>query len=88
MAKYASAYNFSHKELVQLMLKDAGIHEGIWSLSVNFRLGAGSFGPSPTEVTPTGFVGVEGVGLQKIEVSPDSPIPPLAFDAALLNPPA
>lgn len=86
MAKHASAYNFSHKELVELMLKDAGIHEGIWALSVNFRLGAGSFGPTPAEVAPTGFVGVDGIGLQRIELPEGAPIPPLAFDAALLNP--
>lgn len=67
------------------MLKDAGITEGLWSLSVNFRLGAGAFGPTPTEVAPTGFVSVESVGLQKVEGIDGQPLPPLTYDAADLN---
>lgn len=85
MAKNASSYSFDHKEIVTLMLKEADIHDGIWTLSVNFRLGAGAFGPTPSEVAPTGFVSIEGIGLQKIDPVP-SELPPLAFDAAELNP--
>lgn len=85
MAKNASFYSFNHKEIVTLMLKEAGVNEGIWTLAVNFRLGAGAFGPTPEEVAPTGFVSIEGIGLQKIDPVP-AELPPLAFDAAKLNP--
>lgn len=88
MVKNASAYKFTHKELVQLMLKEVGIHGGIWTLSVDFRLGAGSFGATPEEVAPTGFVSVEGIGLQRLDIPEGTPIPPLAFNAATLNPAA
>lgn len=68
------------------MLKDAGINEGHWNLTVNFRLGAGGFGPSPDEVLPSGFVGVESIGIQKIEPKAGAPLLPLCFNAAELNP--
>lgn len=86
MSKIASAYSFNHKEIVTLMLKDAGVHEGIWALSVDFRLGAGAFGPTPDEVAPTGFVSIQGIGLQRIDPVPPE-LPPLAFNASELNPP-
>lgn len=89
MAKIADSYSFNSKELVTLMLKEAGIHEGIWILAVNFRLGAGAFGPTTELVAPTGFVSVEGLGLQRYvrpENDLDGNLPPLAFDAAELNP--
>lgn len=85
MAKNASSYSFNHQEIVTLMLKEAGIHEGFWQLSVNFRLGAGAFGPTPEQVAPTGFVSIEGMGLQRLDPIP-AEIPPLAYDAAALNP--
>ncbi|MBH2042096.1 MAG: hypothetical protein I8H87_00865 [Comamonadaceae bacterium] len=88
MAKTASQFTYSHKELVTLMLKDAGIHEGLWNLSVNFRLGAGAFGPTPEEVAPSGFVSVDAVGIQKMEPKEGQPIPPLTYDAKELNPEA
>lgn len=87
MAKTASQFTYSHKELVTIMLKDAGIHEGFWNLSVNFRLGAGAFGPTPEDVVPSGFVGVEAIGIQRMELKEGQPIPPLTFDAKDLNPP-
>lgn len=68
------------------MLKDAGINDGLWNLSVTFRLGAGAFGPTPEEVAPSGFVGVEAVGIQSIEQKAGLPIPPLTYDARELNP--
>ena len=30
----ASQYMFTHKELVELMVKKAGIHEGKWAMSL------------------------------------------------------
>ena len=81
MSKVATEFSFNHRELVALMLKEANIHEGLWSLSVNFRLGAGAFGPSEAEVAPTGFVGVDSLGIRRaLETGP------LVFDATDLNP--
>lgn len=68
------------------MLRDAGIHEGMWTLIIGFRMGAGSFGPTPDEVAPSAFVGIESFGIQKVEVQTDQPVPPMTFSAAELNP--
>lgn len=86
MSKTASQYTYSHKQLVQLMLRDSDIHEGQWTLSVGFRLGAGAFGPTEAEVAPSAFVSIESVGIQRIEQQDGQPLPPLTFDAAELNP--
>lgn len=84
MSKTASQFTFSHKELARLMLRDAGITEGYWTLSVAFRLGAGAFGPSPEEVAPTAFVSIEGIGISKLDHPADQPLPPMTFNAAEL----
>ena len=57
------------------------IHDGLWALNVNFKLGAGAFGPSEKEVAPTGFVSVEALGVKRAQEAG-----PMVFDAAKLNP--
>lgn len=79
----ASQYSFSHKELVELMIKKANIHEGTWMMMVTFAFGALNGGPTPDQVMPTGMVGVQSIGIQK--APPDSPAP-LVVDAAQVNP--
>ena len=79
----ASQYMFTHKELVELMVKKAGVHEGKWILSVTFGFGAVNGGPTPEQVMPTGVVGVQSIGIQKAQS--DSP-EPLTVDAAVVNP--
>ena len=74
--------SYRHNELVQLMLKDQGITEGHWILSVNFGLGAGNIGDSPERpeaISPAAFVIVQSVGLHRV------PAPqPHSVDAAAL----
>lgn len=86
MSKAASQYTYSHKEIVQVMLQDSGIHEGHWTLSIGFRLGAGAFGMTPEEVAPSGFISIDTIGIQRTEAPAGQPLPPLTFDAAELNP--
>src|ERR1043166_6665871 len=79
----ANQYMFSHKELVELMIKKAGLHEGKWMLSVTFGFGAMNGGPAPDQQMPTGVVGVQTVGLQRAQ--PESP-ENMTLDAAVVNP--
>ena len=37
---------FTHKEVLELLIKKAKIHEGRWMLSTNFGFAAGNFGPA------------------------------------------
>lgn len=72
---------FTYPELVELMLKKQGIHEGIWGLFVNFGLAASNIGPNETSLSPAAIVGVMGIGLQKFDKESN-----LTLDAAKVNP--
>jgi hypothetical protein len=78
-------YTWSHKELVALLVKAAGIHEGRWYLMMNFALGAGNVGPSEDAVSPAAIIGITNVGIQR--ELPDQKAPAsLVVDAAEVNP--
>lgn len=78
-----SQYLFTHKELLELLIKQAGVHDGRWALAINFGFSAANFGPSPDQVAPGAVVGVLAVGIQR--ATPDSP-PSIVLDAAEINP--
>jgi hypothetical protein len=81
----ANQYTFKHKELLTLLVKEAGLHEGRWRLTMNFGFGAGNFGPTDEEMNPGSVVVVNWVGLQKVEPTEVSPSA-LTVDAAEVNP--
>lgn len=72
---------FSHKEVVEALLKKYGIHEGIWGLYVKFGIGASNIGPSPADILPAAIVPVMELGLQKFDQENN-----IAVDAATVNP--
>jgi len=77
----ASQFTYTQKELVTLMIKDQGIHEGLWALLVNFGFGAMNAGATPDDLAPTAMVQVNGFGIQKaLEKSG------MTVDAAEVNP--
>ena len=76
-------YIFSHKELVEILIRDQKLHEGIWTAT--FQLGMGNMQvPSPAgggDTLPAVIVTIMGVGLQKADKEG-----PSALDAAKVNP--
>lgn len=72
---------FTHKEVVTALLKQQGIHEGIWQLIVNFSLGAAFVGPNDGELNPAAVVPVSHIGIQKTDR-----VTNLSVDAAEVNP--
>lgn len=76
----SNSIQFTHRELVEMMLRHAGITEGRWALLVNFGLAAGNAGPDDEHTYPTAFVPVQGIGLVKVE-HPG----PLVVDASTLG---
>jgi len=76
---------FPYRELAEVLVKHAGIHEGHWALFVEFGLGAANMpiaGPDGGFVLkPTAVVPVNMIGVQKF----DEPSP-LSVDAAQVNP--
>ncbi len=79
----ANQYALTHKELTELIIKQAGVHEGKWILMLSFGFTAGNFGPTEDDVLPGGVAIVQSVGIQRVEV--DSPSG-LIVDAAKVNP--
>jgi hypothetical protein len=77
------SYAFSHKEVIAALIKQAGLHEGKWQLTMTFGLAATNMGPDEASVVPGAAVAVTGIGLQKaMAASPSS----LTVDAAEVNP--
>jgi hypothetical protein len=79
----ASQFTFTHKELVEALIKKADLHEGRWMLLVNFGFAAINGGPSPDQISPTAMSVIQSIGIQK---APDDAPPSLLADAAIVNP--
>lgn len=83
MAEKIQEYNFTHKEVVEALIKKQDLHEGIWILNVRFGIGATNVKDPdrPEEASPAAIVPITGIGLRKVES-----LSPLAVDAAQVNP--
>ena len=78
-------YSFSLRELTIALIKEQGLHEGLWMASFEFTFGAGLLGAPPEEVKPSAFVQINRVQL----IRQNGPVPqgaPLVVDAAQVNP--
>jgi hypothetical protein len=60
--------DYTNKELVVVMLKDQGIHEGNWVLAAKLSFSAMNVGESPdgSDASPAGVVAVTGVRLERV----------------------
>lgn len=72
---------FKHKEVVEALLKQQGLHEGIWGLFVRFGLSAANVGSTPEDLQPAAIVPLLEIGLQKFDQESN-----IAVDAAKVNP--
>ena len=74
-------YTVSARELVELIIKSAGIREGRWFLMTNFGFSAANFGPTPAQMMPGAVVMIQNIGIQR--EMPGTPMPPeIIVDAA------
>ena len=71
-------YTLSHQDVVKAIIIDQDIHEGFWTLNINFNVAA-SHGPRVPD--PCLAVTIKGIGIMRA-----SPTDPFAIDAALINP--
>ncbi len=78
-----TSYAFSHKEITELLIKKQDIHEGLWSITIQFGLGATNIaaGPDDPNTAPAAITIVKQIGIQRQE-QPS----PLTVDAAKVNP--
>lgn len=77
----AELITFSYKEVVECLIKKQGLHEGLWTLYIEFGIGAGMAGPNSESLSPVAFVPVVKIGIQHA-TEPTN----LTADAAEVNP--
>jgi hypothetical protein len=79
--------SFTLDDILVLLIKHANLHEGNWTLGVGWQIGAGNYGPTPSQTFPGVAAMLSGLGLQKL---PDGPLPTIAgsvaANAAKVNP--
>ena len=76
-------FEFTNKELVVLLLKNRGVHEGHWHLSVKLGFSALNLGEAKdgSDASPAGAVAFTGVRIVKVP----EPLP-FTVNAAEVNP--
>lgn len=76
-------YVFSHREIAETLIVKQGIHEGHWSIYIEFALGAANIaaGPEDPNLFPSAIVPVRRIGIQKVD-QPNQ----LSVDASVVNP--
>jgi hypothetical protein len=72
---------FKYTEVVEALLKQTDIHEGLWTLAVQFGLGATNAGPSEEELKPSAIVAVLTLGIARADKATN-----LTVDASVVNP--
>ena len=77
-------YTLSNTELLELIVKHSGFHEGKWMLMATFGISPGNYGPSLEEVGPGVAFAVSKIGIHR--AGPDTP-EKVTLDASVVNPP-
>ena len=72
------------REIVELIIKAKGIHEGKWVLAAEFGIATGRFGPSPDHLVPGVAVGLSKLGVQQVTDAESAPAP-IIVDASAVN---
>lgn len=73
---------FSYQEVVECLVKRAGIHEGLWGLRIGFGIGATNMPVSQEDVfSPSAIVPITEIGIQVFD-RPSN----LTVDASVFNP--
>jgi len=58
---------FTYKELAEMMVRRAGLEEGLWGIVVRFGISAANVGQSPEDILPAAIVPVLEIGLQRAD---------------------
>ncbi len=72
---------FEYKEIVQALVKQQGIHEGIWGLTIKFGLQVGNIQMGEKYAVPGVIIPLVKMGIQRLDKAS-----PLSVDAAEVNP--
>lgn len=69
------------KQLTTTLIKHYNVHEGLYDLFLEYRMGFGVSGPSPTDILPSAIV-----SLSKLSITKAAQLGPLTVDASEVNP--
>ena len=72
-----SQYQFDITEVGKLLLREQGIKDGLWTVGVQFAIGAANAGPDQSKILPSMIVSVE-----KLMLTRASEMTPLTIDAS------
>lgn len=73
---------FTHKEIVEALVRQQGLHDGIWGLYVEFGIQAANVNFQPgDDLLPAAIVPIVKIGLQRF-----NEVNALSVDAAAVNP--
>ena len=73
---------FEYTEILQALVKQQGIHEGIWGLTIKFGLQVGNIQMGEKDAVPGVIIPLVKMGIQRLDKAS-----PLSVDAAEVNPP-
>jgi hypothetical protein len=74
---------FSYQKLAEILIKEQGIHHGIWGVYAEFAIGAANVAPTPdADSVPAAIVPLQKFGIQRFTEE----VQGLTVDAALINP--
>lgn len=80
--------SFEYKEMTELLIKQADVHEGLWGIAIEFNLAvanvSATMGVGPIDMTnllPAAIAAVKRIGIQRFD-QPNN----LTVDAAQVNP--
>ena len=74
---------FTYKEIAEALVKQQGIHEGLWGIYIEFGTAGANVNTAPgADLVPAAIVTLAKMGLQRF----DEEAPGLTVDAAVVNP--
>jgi hypothetical protein len=78
----ARQITFTYEELAEILVKQQGIHEGLWGVYYELGIGAGNLPAPDGNFIPAALVPLQRMGIQKF----DEEVKGLTVDAAKVNP--
>jgi hypothetical protein len=77
-------FAFDLQEAATALIKQQGIHEGLWMIGFEIGMAAGIMGPNQTDAKPGAMLQINKVQLVRATVGSDAF--PFIVDAAVVNP--
>jgi len=82
MPEASQTYTYTHREFAEILVKQQGIHQGLWGLYVEFGIGGVNVVNSTDgAMSPAAIVPITKIGIQRFPEANS-----MTVDAAVVNP--